>query len=856
MKFGGTSVRDHDRIQVAAGLVRDALRESPVAVVVSALGGVTDQLLEIARITQRGERDYTPLFAALVERHLAVIDRLEDEGEREAVRATVGDLLSEIRLLFSGVSLVHECSPRTLDKIASTGERLSSLLMAAMLRQLGVAAEACDARRLIVTDRSFGSAAVQYDVSYSRIRDHFAARPGTVQVVTGFIASTLDGETTTLGRGGSDYTASLLGVALGAERVEIWTDVDGVLSADPRRVEAAFSLPRLSYDELLELSHFGAKVVYPPTVHPARKAAIPLWIKNTLNPSFPGTVVLAEPGPSDAPIRGISSISQVALLRIEGDGMIEVPGTAGRFFNALGEAGINVILISQASSEHSICIAVDPQRAALARQVVNAEFARERAAGLVDDLVVEEEVSIVAIVGVDMCQRPGISGRIFASLGAAGVNVRAIAQGSSELNISLAIAAADERRALACVHDAFFDATRLSVFLLGVGTVGGELLAQLRTAPAAAEWSLSGLASSRRMSLARRRRDRDRWSPALLESDGAVATDPAALAAFARSTPGPRVVVDCTASDGMVDLYVELLGAGVDVVTANKKPLTAPWSDWQRLLAAQAPPGAGKLHHEATAGAGLPVVKTLEELIATGDRVHRIEGVFSGTLAFLLWRLRQGASFSAALAEARERGLTEPDVRDDLSGMDVARKLLILARLAGGPDARLDLGDVATTSLLPEGRGFREAARDEVWRRLPELDSAFAELVADCERENRVPVYLATFELNGSGGPPRATVGIERVAPDHPAASGAATENLFAFTTERYRERPLVVRGPGAGPAVTAAGVFGDLLRVAARASRATVVLPRVVTGLPPVASTSAAAEPATIPIGTARSAR
>ena len=717
---------------------------------------------------------------------------------------------------------MRECSPRTLDKIVSTGERLSSLLMAAMLRQLGVDAEACDARGLIVTDRSFGSAAVQYEASYARIREYFAKRR-VVQVVTGFIGSTIDGETTTLGRGGSDYTASLLGVALRAERVEIWTDVDGVLSADPRRVEAAFSLPRLSYDELLELSHFGAKVVYPPTVHPARKAAIPLLIKNTLNPSFPGTVVLAEAGPSDAPIRGISSISRVALLRIEGDGMIEVPGTAGRFFKALGEAGINVILISQASSEHSICIAVDPQRAAAARDVVNAEFARERAAGLVDDLVVEEDVSILAIVGVDMCRRPGISGRIFNSLGAAGVNVRAIAQGSSELNISLAIASADERRALATVHDAFFDPTRLNVFLLGVGTVGGELLRQLRESTAAADWSLSGIASSRRMSLERRRRDRDRWSSALLDGAGASTTDLEALAVFVRSTPGPSVLVDCTASEGMVDLYAELLAAGIDVVTANKKPLAAPQSSWDLLVDAQAVAGAGRLYHEATVGAGLPVVRPLADQVATGDRVHRIEGLFSGTLSFLLHRLRQGATFSAALAEARERGFTEPDVREDLSGQDVARKLLILARVAG---ARLELSDIRVTSLLPDGRGFREAAPDEVWRRLPELDSAFAKLVAECAGENRVAAYLASF-LDGPAGAPRATVGIERVPLDHPAASAIGTENLFAFTTERYRERPLVVRGPGAGPAVTAAGVFGDLLTVAARTNHSSGVLPR-----------------------------
>ncbi|HVR30630.1 MAG TPA: bifunctional aspartate kinase/homoserine dehydrogenase I, partial [Thermoanaerobaculia bacterium] len=858
MKFGGSSVRDYDRIATAGGLVRDALEESEVAVVVSALGGVTDQLLEIARLAQRGDRSYQGLFQALAGRHFAVVDRLEQEGDRGGVRPRIGECLGELELLLSGVSLVHECSPRTLDKILSSGERMSAHLMAAMLRRLGVEAEACDARGLVVTDGTFGNAAVEIEPTYARIRAHFArTREATVlpsgtaveigstppacrdtpdpsgaprastppslddaparrphhpvQVVTGFIASTEDGETTTLGRGGSDYTASLLGAALGAERVEIWTDVDGVLSADPRRVEGAFSLQRLSYDELLELSHFGAKVVYPPTVHPARKAAIPLLIRNTLNPSFPGTVVVEQTGPSESPIRGISSISRIALLRLEGDGMIEVPGTAGRLFRALGEAGINVILISQASSEHSICLAVDPLRAGHARDIVDREFARERAAGLVDPLVVDEDVSILAVVGVEMNQRPGISGRVFGALGAAGVNVRAIAQGSSELNISLAVAAADERRALATIHDAFFDPTRLHLFLLGAGTVGGELLRQLRDAPAAADWSLSGIANSRRMSLERRRRERARWSGALLDAAGAIDTDLASLSAFVRDAVGPRVLVDCTASAAVVDLYVDLLAAGVDVVTANKKPVAADQSSWQRLLDAQSRPGSGRLYYEATVGAGLPVVRTLADQVATGDRVLRIEGLFSGTLAFLLWRLRQGASFSAALAEARERGLTEPDVREDLSGQDVARKLLILARLAG---ARLDLGEIGVTSLLPEDEAWWKADAEEVWRRLPELDASFAELVAASAREGRIPAYLAAF-VDG-----RATVGIERVAPDHPAASAIGTENLFAFTTERYRERPLVVRGPGAGPQVTAAGIFSDLLLVAADGKR------------------------------------
>ncbi|MEE2778544.1 MAG: bifunctional aspartate kinase/homoserine dehydrogenase I [Acidobacteriota bacterium] len=812
LKFGGTSVRDFERISRVADIVRSAAKESPVAVVVSALGGITDQLLAAATASLDGEEEFVQICDIMQSRHEEVVAQIEDADDREALLATVGECIGELKMILAGVSLVHECSPRTRDKVLSVGERLSSQLVAAVLRQKGTPAQACDARALVVTDRAFGSAAVELETTYARVREHFAdARD--LQVVTGFLAATPEGETTTLGRGGSDYTASLLGAALEAESIEIWTDVDGVQSADPRRVEGAFSLDQLSYDELLELSHFGAKVVYPPTVHPARKAAIPLVIKNTLNPTFPGTRVVEAADASEHIVRGISSISRIALVRLEGDGMMGIPGTAGRLFRTLADGGINVILISQASSEHSICIAVDPERAGEARTLVHREFDRERDIGLIDDLIVDENLSIVAVVGSDMNDRPGISGRLFDALGRAGINVRAIAQGSSELNISLAVSADDETLTLRTLHDAFFAETRRHLFLLGVGGVGSALLEQLRQTDVFAGWSLSGVANSRRMSLDRGRLDRTTWSPALIDpSEPPDTSEPAdleALASFILTTPGRRIVIDCTASDELVPLYARLLEGGVSVASANKKPFAGAQSDWDRLVAAQAT-GGGRTYYESTVGAGLPVVRTLQDLVVTGDRLEQVEGLFSGTLGFLTYRLRGGAAFSEALKEAHDLGYTEPDPREDLSGMDVLRKLLILARLGG---ARLEPDDVALDPLLPAGDWW-DLELDELWRRLPDVDAGIAERVAEAAARSRSLTFLARWNEDS------ATVTVDDVAADHPAASAVESENLFAFTTARYRDRALVIRGPGAGAQVTAAGVFADLVHAAAEGGR------------------------------------
>jgi len=805
LKFGGSSLARPDRVEKVCGIVAAAARDGDACVVVSAFGGVTDSLLAVTRAAARRDDAYLPHLEGLEKRHRTAAEALAPPADLPALLDFVGEVFRNARELAHGAFLLREASARTLDAVAGAGERLSAAIVAAALRRAGVDAEACDARKLIVTEAEFGGARVREAETRDRIRTHFAAaRP--LQVVTGFIASTEDDETTTLGRGGSDYTASILGAALGAGAIELWTDVDGVLSADPRLVPDAVPAARLSYDELMELSHFGAKVVHPPSVHPARRQRIPLWIKNTFRPELPGTLVAdGVPEGDGHAVRGVASLGAVTLLRLEGDGMVGVPGIAMRLFGALARVQVSVIMISQASSEHSICFAVRPQDSARASASIAQEFAAERAAGLIDELVVEEDQSIVAAVGSGMRERCGVAASLFGVLGRHGVNVRAIAQGSSELNISLVVRSADEVKAVNAIHDAFFVPgwRRVEVALAGVGRVGRAWLEQVATRADALESErrirlrLVGVADSRGALLdpggilpgdaigrLRGSRDRDPF-------DGLVEY-------LEHDRGATRLLVDCTASRAVPASYERLLRAGAHVVTANKLIFAGPLSEYRQLVGT----GPGRIFRETTVGAALPVLGTLEGLVATGDRVRRIDGVLSGTLGFLLHELADGRAFSEAVRLAHERGYTEPDPREDLGGRDVARKLLTLARLAG---RALEPEDVETESLLPEG--WNELPLDGFWARLPELDAPLAERVAAAARAGRRLVHLAEL---GEG---RARVGLAEVDSSHPCAGVHGTDNLIAFGTDRYCETPLVVQGPGAGPALTASGVFADVLR-------------------------------------------
>jgi bifunctional aspartokinase / homoserine dehydrogenase 1 len=806
LKFGGTSVGDARRISRLVEIVQRATPEARCIVVVSAMGDVTEQLLEASTLAAAGDAGYADVLKDVLTRHRVALKALVSAEDSASVSAEIDQHAARLTDLLHGVFLVEECTSRTRDGILSFGELASATLVAAAFRNEGSEATACDARTIIRTDDKGGRARVALLETEPLVRAYFSQDRG-IDIVTGFIASTADGETSTLGRGGSDYTAALLGALLHAERVEIWTDVDGVMSADPRIVPGAFSLPSFTYDELLELSHFGAQVVYPPSVHPARDAGIPLLIRNSLNPDFPGTWVGPGQPPSgdqkETPVRGIASIHQVALLRLEGDGMAGVPGIAERLFGSLARDGISVILISQASSEHSICLAVDPASVEGARRGIAAEFRLELDAGLVDELIVEADSSIIAAVGRGMRDRPGLAGRLFSVLGRRGINVRAIAQGSSELNISLVVAQSQVADGLRALHDAFFAPPRKEahLYLAGTGGVGAELIRQLTSAQEmwkedlGVDLRLVGVANSRASVVDTDGVSAEGWRERLeTAEEPAVALVEAALA----DPVELRIFVDCSANVLLPLEYAGLLNAGVPVVAANKSGFAGSHEEY--LARRRAPTARSYL--EATVGAGLPVLRSVEDLRLTGDRVLHAEGLLSGTLAYLFSEVMEGKPFSEAVIAARGLGYTEPDPRDDLSGQDVLRKLVILSREIGW-DVEPD--DVRVDPILP-GEGWDALSVDEFLARLPEVDDHFAALRDGALARGTRLCFL------GSVRDGEASVSVQEVAAGHPCHGLAGTDALVAIRTERYSS-PLVIQGSGAGREVTAAGVLSDILR-------------------------------------------
>ena len=811
MKFGGTSVGSADRIRDVVRLVGESAAATQVVVVVSAFSGITNSLIEASHKAVRGSAAWLGDLEAIARRHAEAVSDLAANNEKATLHESVSRAADELRGVLQGVSLVRECTPRTLDSIVSFGERVSALIVAAAFRAAGRPSTACDARALVVTDQNFGAARVNFAATHDRLARWWSTQT-TLPIVTGFIGATESGETTTLGRGGSDYTAAIFGAALDAAAIEIWTDVDGVMSADPRIVPTAFSMNALLYDELMELSHFGAKVVYPPTVHPARAKNIPLVIKNTLNPGFAGTWIREEAEKPPLGVRGVASISNIALLRLEGDGMVGVPGIAMRLFGALAREQVSVILISQASSEHSICFAIEPVAVERARRSIGAEFALERQAGLIDELVVEQDASVIAVVGAAMRDTPGSAGRIFGVLGEAHVNVRAISQGSSELNVSCVVSREDERRAVNAIHEAFFaDHRTVSVFIAGLGRVGRALVAQMTAQieglreRAGLRLEIDGAATSRHMLI--RQGLAGTSLRDTVEKEGAPKVMADLVRAATVSRRSSAVFVDCTDSEETMGYYAQLLDAGVHIVSANKRPFGGDLATYRKVKAGRRR-GRGALFHETTVGAALPVVGTLADLVRTGDGVRRIEGALSGTLGFLMTKVADGAVFSAALREAHELGYTEPNPREDLSGSDVARKILILAREAG---LALEAGAVKRESLLPSAE-WDAMTLAEFWSRLPELDAAIGARAREASIGGGRLCYLASV-TDGV-----AEVGLRRVEAASPFASLRGGDNMVAFWTDRYAESPLVVRGPGAGPDVTASGVFADIIKAASLA--------------------------------------
>ena len=811
-KFGGSSVADAGCFRRVAGIV-EGCPERRVALVLSACRGVTDELIGLVAAAAAGDRARADrLMASLRERHESIAIELLDPPAAQSFRAGFDADLADLGRLLQAVTLVRAAGRDLEERVAGFGELWSTRLFAAYLSSLDLRRPVrwIDAREVVVVEWGALGPRVQWEASREHAGTRMPLDADGVLVIPGYVATDTRGLQTTLGRNGSDFSASIFGSLLDAAEIVIWTDVDGVLSADPRQVPDARVIDALSYDEAMELAYFGAKVIHPQTMAPAVGKGIPIRIRNTFALDRPGTRIVASPKSTQV-VKGITSIDEVALVNLEGAGMIGVPGTAHRLFGALHEADISVILISQGSSEHSICFAIPAAQAAAAEQAVRRAFAAELQDGQVQSVDVATACAIIAIVGDGMAGTHGMSGNLFGALGRAGVNVRAIAQGASERNISVVVDRADTAKALRAVHSGFYLSPHtLSVGLIGPGTVGSVLIEQLASQAERfrrdfnLDLRVRGIATSKRMLLAETAIDLSRWREALAQ-DGV----PLDLDRFSAHVAAPhlphRVIIDCTADAGIAGRYAGWFTAGMHVVTPNKKANSAPLAEYRRMQQARRESGQHYLY-EATVGAALPIIMTVRDLRETGDGIHVIEGIFSGTLAFLFNQYDGSRPFSEIVADARARGFTEPDPRDDLSGMDFARKLVILGREMG---LSLELAGVEVESLVPTE--LRDGDVVEFMRRLPEFDARMAERLAAAERGGKQLRYVGRLTADG-----RATISVAEVGPEHPFAHMALTDNVVRFVTDRYCDNPLVVQGPGAGPAVTAGGVFGDLLRLAA----------------------------------------
>jgi len=806
LKFGGSSLATPDRVKEVARIVLDAVKARPAIVVVSAFQGVTNQLLDCARRAERRDPEYEQAYDTIAARHRSAIDSLLGRHACPT-RARADEHLGELRDALHDVCRLGHCSPAAFDVIASFGERLSALIVAAYLNRFH-RARTVDAREFLTTDDQFTRAAVIFPRTNRAVRDYFSTfwrhsrRP--VPVVTGFIGRTADGQTTTIGRNGSDYTAAVIGAAVRASMIEIWTDVDGVLSADPNTVSSAFVLQQMTYDEAREMARFGAKVLHAGTVGPAVAKSIPIRIKNTFNPAAPGTLISRTPTNGYRLAKGISSVRDLTLLTLRERGAIGIRGTAERLFRALGAHGVTVVM-SQASSEHTVCLAVNRSDAATAVEAITREFRAELRHGRAT-LDQRPDQAIIAVVGEGL--KPDAAGKVFGALGRHNIAINAIAQGASGRNISCVVDAAEQSRALNVIHQGFFEARRsLALVVVGVGNVGGALLRQLSERRAylleqGFDARVVAVANSKRFVIRRDGIDPGRWHDALEGSDRPM--DPSALSQeIAGLGLTNAALIDCTAAASIVDAYPAFIKANLHIVTPNKRANVLPWRRYmafQELLATH----GKRFLDETNVGAGLPVISTLRNLIVNGDAITKVEGILSGTLSYLFNTFDGSAPFSTLVRDAHRMGYTEPDPREDLAGRDVARKLLILARQTG---LRMELDDVSVESLVPE-RLTDGAFSPEFLSAYAAHDAGMAERLQSAHRRGAVLRYVGTIE-HGS-----ARAEIREFPSSHPFATTRGSDNLIAFTTTRYADTPLMVQGPGAGAAVTAMGVFADIFKL------------------------------------------
>ena len=806
LKFGGTSVGSVESILSLKRIVEKEAKHQPLVVVVSALGGITDKLIATSHMAQQGDERWKEEFEAIVDRHHKMIDTVIADIDRQQVLfQRVDALLEQLRSIYFGVFLIHDLSEKTLDAIVSYGERLSSNIVTMLIR----GSKRMNARDFIRTERKNGKHVLDAELTNRMVREAFADLP-RISIVPGFISRDRDtGETTNLGRGGSDYTAAIIAAALDAEVLEIWTDVDGFMTADPRVIKTAYTIQKLSYIEAMELCNFGAKVIYPPTIYPVCIKNIPVKVKNTFNPDAPGTIIKDKIENDDKPIKGISSIKGTTLITVTGLSMVGVIGVNQRIFTTLANHGISVFMVSQASSENSTSIGVQDMNADKAVKVLNEEFQKEIETGAMFPMHAESGLATIAIVGENMKHTPGIAGKLFGTLGRSGISVIACAQGASETNISFVVHGNYLRKALNVLHDSFFlsEYKVLNLFICGIGTVGGNLIEQIRSQYSELmetrrlKLNVVGIASSRNAIYSRDGLELSDYREQLKQSD------PSSLTRMRDEVIGMNifnsVFVDCTASNEVASLYQTFLEHNISVVAANKVAASSDYNSYLCLKETALRRGV-KFLFETNVGAGLPIIGTINDLRNSGDRILKIEAVLSGTLNFIFNEISADVPFSETVRRAKEQGYSEPDPRIDLCGKDVVRKLVILTREAG---YAVEQDDVEKHLFMPDS--FFEGTIDDFWRNLPSLDADFEQRRRVLEQEKKRWRFVARMDHGHT------SVSLEAVDSRHPFYGLEGSNNIVLLTTERYREYPMQIQGYGAGAGVTAAGVFANIMSIA-----------------------------------------
>ncbi len=809
IKFGGTSVANAENIKLVLKIIKDKALKERIIVVVSAFSGVTDLLLKASNLAADHDELYKIVLSEIRAKHFEVVKDLIPHNDQAVLTDNVNLIISHLATLLDGCYLLSELSPRTSDTIVGFGELLSSCIISQAFKIQFSDSIYKDSRELIQTDNRFGKANVIFHKTNGLISEFFSASSAQVTIIPGFIASSDDGHNTTLGRGGSDYTAAILAAALSAKQLEIWTDVNGMFTANPTIVLQAKPIETITYQEAMELSHFGAKVLYPPTIQPVLSKNIPIMIKNTFEPEHLGTFISSAAATGENPIKGISHISDVALITLEGSGMIGVAGSSKRLFEVVSNAQINVIFITQASSEHSICIGIQNQDAKLAKQIIDLAFDAEIAKNSVDPCIVEMDLCIVALVGENMKNHQGISGKMFSTLGKNNVNIRAIAQGASERNISVVINERDVKKALNTLHERFFEdnVRQLNLFVMGVGNVGEKFVDQVQQQGKYLKDNLKinirviAMSNSRRMHFDETGINLENWKEAL--ADGDLANTEAFIMEVKKRNLRNSIFIDITANEAIAATYDSYLKENIAVVTCNKIACSSAFQNYKNLKNLSRKYNAPFLF-ETNVGAGLPIIDTLKHLIASGDKVHKIQAVLSGSLNFIFNNFNRLATFHDVVKEAGVQGFTEPDPKIDLSGVDVARKILILIRESG---YEMEMSDIDNESFLPADC-LNTSDNESFFKSLITHAAHFENLYHAAEQNGCRLKYVAKFE-NG-----KASVGLQMIPATHPFYNLEGKDNIVLFYTDRYVDQPLLIKGAGAGAAVTASGIFADVIRV------------------------------------------